>query len=311
MEYGLALGGGGARGAAHVGVLMALAEQDLLPDVYAGTSAGSIIAGCMAAGMEPEELKREVEYLRECGSWYLDPDYMGMLWFIPQMLDRKPVSLQGFLKGNRMARYLCRITEGKRMEEAKRGILIPAVDINSGRTVVYTNLRAWSRREGMARRKIRKLPEEVSGEPVFWEERGILCDIMMASSSVPGVFRPRELDGRMLVDGGVTNNLPVELLAAAGISPIISVDIGGPPGMTKGASILDVVPRAISIRGESLERCHAKSEALTLRPRLPEGAGLLDFSPMLESLRAGYDCAVRKLPAIRRVVLGESAGEPI
>ena len=291
MNYGLALSGGGARGAAHVGALLALKEYGLWPDSLAGTSAGSIVAGCIASGMAPEELKAEVEYLSECGNWYLDPDYKGMLQFIPQMLERKPVSLKGFLKGNRLERYLCKVTKGQRLEETAAGVLIPAVDLVSGKTVIYTNLK-----------KEKPFPREVSGEPVFWETRGTLCSIMMASSSVPGVFCPRKLDGRLLVDGGVTNNLPVSLLAAAGVKKIIAVDVGGQKKMTEKSSILDVVSRSLEIRSESLEMCHAQGELMTLRPQLPESAGLLDFSFMEEAVQLGYEDTVKRIGAIRKAL---------
>lgn len=298
MSYGLALSGGGARGAAHVGVLLALKEYGLWPDFLAGTSAGSIPTGCLAAGMAVEELQKEVEYLGECGNWYLDPDYKGMIQFIPQMIDRKPVSLKGFFKGNRLERYFCKITEGKRLEEAQMGILIPAVDLYSGRPVVYTNLRTW-KKEGSS---LKRLPGEVSGEPVIWEEKGMLCEIMMASSSVPGVFCPRQMDGRLLADGGITNNLPVSLLGAAGVETIIAVDVGGEEKMTDRSSILDVVWRSLAIRGESLELCHSQGEVLTLKPRLPETAGLLDFSSMKELMEAGYEYTVKKIPVIKKVL---------
>ena len=62
-------------------MLRALEEQGLLPDIVAGTSAGSIIAGCLAAGLTPGKLGEEVEYLSEYGNMYLDPDYWGMLRF--------------------------------------------------------------------------------------------------------------------------------------------------------------------------------------------------------------------------------------
>ena len=296
MRYGLALSGGGARGAAHVGVLLALKENGLWPDSLAGTSAGSIVAGCIASGMSPEELKKEVEYLAECGKWYLDPDYLGMIRFIPQMLERKPASLKGFLKGNRLEKHLCKITQGRKLEEAAMGILIPAVDLYSGRPVVYTNLKG-----------AKQLPREVSGEPVFWEEKGMLCAIMMASSSVPGIFCPRELNGRLLVDGGVTNNLPVNLMAAAGVKTIIAVDVGGQDKMTDRSSILDVVSRSLSIRSASLEMCHAQGELLTLNPHLPESTGLLDFSSMEEAVEIGYDYTVRRMPAIRRALTSEKS----
>ncbi|WP_101877717.1 patatin-like phospholipase family protein [Lachnoclostridium edouardi] len=298
MNYGLALAGGGARGAAHAGVLRALEEQGLLPDIVAGTSAGSIIAGCLAAGLTPGKLGEEVEYLSEYGNMYLDPDYWGMLRFIPQMLERRPVCLKGFLKGNKMNQYLCSLTNGCRIQEAKVGILIPAVDLFSGRTVVYTNL-------DIEEEKIRKssLPKEVSGDMVCWEKNGRLCDIMMASSSVPGIFRPRNMGGYLLVDGGVTHNLPVNLLAAAGVKNIIGVDIGNETEMAENGSILDVVTRSFSIRGESLEKCHSQDDILTLRPRLPKNAGLLEFSAMLESMEAGYQYTLKKIPAIRKAVL--------
>ncbi len=288
MKFGLALSGGGAKGAAHVGVLMALYEQGIVPDVVAGTSAGSIVAGCLAAGMTPGEIREEVTYLARFGSRYLDPDYLGMLRFIPQLLHRRPTCLKGFLKGNRLLQYLCYITEGKGIEDSALGILIPAVDLYSGRTVIYTNQKPVGRKE-----------KQVSGEPVYWEDRGMLCRIMMASSSFPGIFCPRSLDGRMLVDGGVTYNLPTSLLAAVGVKRMIGVDVGKNLGISEKSSVLDVVTRSFSIRGESLERCHSQEDALILRPKLPETAGLLDFSSMTASMEAGYDYTIKKLPAIR------------
>lgn len=291
MSFGLALSGGGARGAAHVGVLMALREHGFWPDCMAGTSAGSIVAGCIASGVALEKLKKEVEYLSECGKWYLDPDYRGMIQFIPQMLARKPASLKGFLKGNRLERFLCEVTEGRRLEECPMGVLIPAVDLYSGKTVTYTNIKSP-----------KPFPREVSGETVIWEESGMLCAIMMASSSVPGVFCPRQLDGRLLVDGGVTNNLPVSLLAAAGVETIIAVDVGGQSEMPGKYSILDIVSRSLGIRGESLEMCHAQGEILTLHPRLPKSAGLLDFSSMEELMQIGYDDTVKQMASVRRAL---------
>ena len=123
MNYGLALSGGGAKGAVHAGVLKALEEKGLLPDVVAGTSSGSIVAGCFAAGMSISSLTEEVRYLCRNGRRYFDPDYVGMIRLIPQLIKGDSVSLKGFLKGEKLFAYLCRITKGAKIEEAVRGIL--------------------------------------------------------------------------------------------------------------------------------------------------------------------------------------------
>ncbi|MFR1832235.1 MAG: patatin-like phospholipase family protein [Lachnospiraceae bacterium] len=294
MNYGLALSGGGAKGAVHAGVLKALEEKGLLPDVVAGTSSGSIVAGCFAAGMSISSLTEEVRYLCRNGRRYFDPDYVGMIRLIPQLIKGDSVSLKGFLKGEKLFAYLCRITKGAKIEEAVRGILIPTVDLYSGRTVVYTNLNGVSGRW--------KAGQKVAGEEIIWEKTGLLCAAMMASSSFPAVFWPRSLDGRMLTDGGVTYNLPVDLLAAAGTDVIIGVDVGGELEMTDKSSILDVVFRSFSIRGESLERCHAQKDVLILRPRLKRNVGLLEFSAMEEAMEAGYEYTLSKIPAIRKKI---------
>lgn len=113
MHYGLALSGGGTRGAAHVGVLKALEEARLLPDAVAGTSAGSIAAGLYASGMPVSEMEKAVRQLAAHGNDYLDPDYSGIMEFVPRLLTGRKISLQGYIKGDKLLSYLCELTAGK------------------------------------------------------------------------------------------------------------------------------------------------------------------------------------------------------
>lgn len=99
MGYGLALAGGGTRGAAHVGVLKALMEAGLRPDAVAGASAGGIVAGLFASGMSVSRMEQAVLHLEKHGGEYLDPDYSGLLAFMPQLLTGKGVNLSGLIKG--------------------------------------------------------------------------------------------------------------------------------------------------------------------------------------------------------------------
>lgn len=292
VDYGLALAGGGARGAAHVGVLMALEEEGLLPARIAGASAGSIVAGLYASGMEINELRDEVLWLARRGKWYLDPNVKGILTLIPQVLWGGRVRLSGILKGDRLMTYLCRLTEGVGIETLERGLLIPAVDLESGDTVVYTNLFHGGR----------PVPSALRQNHVRWEQRGTLGEIMMASSSVPTVFAPRRLDGYELVDGGVTNNLPVDLLIAAGESCVIAVDIGTEYDAPEDLSIINVASHSFSILSRELKDCRSSGEQLLLKPRLRAGAGLLNFSCMESCMKQGYDDTRKNMREIVRTL---------
>lgn len=285
MSYGLALSGGGARGAAHVGILKALAEEDMLPDSIAGTSAGSIVAGLYAYGISIPELCEIVVYLSKHGIFLLDPDYIGLIKFIPQMLSGKEVSLTGLLKGNRLLKLLDGLTEGAMISEVKKDLLIPAVDIKSGQTIVYTNM---------------KKPEPV--ENVIWERQVKLSNIIMASSSVPAVFCPRKIADYCMVDGGVTNNLPVDLLIKTGQKNVVAVDIGVDYQTPHEHSITEIVSHSFSIMSHNLKDCMSQGEILLLKPPMPRGAGLLTFGIMVECMEQSYEYMKKMAPRMKKVV---------
>lgn len=292
VNYGLALSGGGARGAAHVGVLMALEEEGLLPEKVAGASAGSIVAGLYASGLGISELREEVLWLAKHGKWYLDPNVAGILTLIPQLLVGRRIKLSGILQGGCLMEYLCDLTGYAGIEKAKRGILIPAADLYSGDTIVYTNLF----------RNKRPTPAALRQKHVRWEQEGTLGEIMMASSSVPTVFAPRRIEDYWLVDGGVTNNLPVDLLIAAGEPCVIAVDIGTEYDAPDDRSIIDVASHSFSVMSRELKDCRSSGEQLLLKPRLHAGAGLLNFSCMEECMKQGYAYTKGKMPEIKQVL---------
>lgn len=290
-DYGLALAGGGTRGAAHVGVLTALEEAGLLPQRIAGASAGSIVAGLYAAGMNTGDMRETVRWLSKHGRSLIDPDILGIALFLPQILLGRETALKGLIKGNRLQRFLCDLTDGMEIQGNCRGLLIPAVDINSGDTVTFTNLF----REVVPLSALRQ-------EHVKWERSGLLCDIMMASSSVPAVFQPRQMNGFLLVDGGVTNNLPVDLFISAGETRVIAVDIGEEYEMPHDYSIIETAFHSFSIMSRELKDCRSSGEILLLKPPMPRGAGLLTFECMEKCMENGYVYTKKMMPRIRRVL---------
>ena len=290
-DYGLALAGGGTRGAAHVGVLTALEEAGLLPERIAGASAGSIVAGLYASGMNTVDMRETVRWLAKHGRSLIDPDILGIALFLPQILLGRETTLQGLIKGNRLQRFLCDLTDGKEIQGKCRGLLIPAVDINSGDTVTFTNLF----KEEMPLSALKQ-------EHVKWERSGLLCDIMMASSSVPAVFRPRQMNGFLLVDGGVTNNLPVDLFIAAGETRVLAVDIGEEYEMPHDHSIIETAFHSFSIMSRELKDCRSSGEIMILKPPMPRGAGLLTFECMEKCMESGYLYTKKMMPRIRRLL---------
>lgn len=285
MEYGLAVSGGGTRGAAHVGVLKALEEASLLPGAIAGTSAGSIVAGLYASGMLVSEMEKAVKHLSRNGNSYLDPDYGGMLELMPSLLAGKPPGLSGLIKGDKLLAYFRDLTRGIHLDEAVVKLVIPAVDLISADTVCFTNLE-----------DTKPLPD------VRWEWDACLCEAMMASSSVPAVFAPRRMRGRLLVDGGVTDNLPGNLLRAAGVRQVVGVDIGSSYKAPEDDSITEVVSHSFSIMSRRIKECGTSKEMLVLKPVLGSKAGLLTFNMMEECMDEGYRYTKKIIPLIYEIL---------
>lgn len=308
MKYGLALAGGGTRGAAHVGVLLALEEEKLLPDFIAGTSAGSLAAGCFASGMRAEELCQVVHHLAKHGMEYLDPDIGGLIRLIPQVIFQEKVVLSGLLKGRRLNRYFCKLTGGRLLENLAMPLLIPAVDLLSGDTICFTNRirrdKMVSAQEAGATGTACKTAVTTGGKErhVRWMTSGRLCDIMMASSSVPGVFQPVHLEGCCLVDGGVADNLPVDLMRMAGVKKTVAVDIGSDYEMPEDDSVFEILSHSFSIMSGNLKDCRTRGETVLLKPELTKKAGLLTFDQMEACLEEAYRYTKKQAERIRCAV---------
>ena len=285
MGFGIALAGGGTRGAAHVGVLLALAEAGLYPSAVAGASAGGIVGGLYAAGISPERLKHILLSLSRSGRELVDPDIKGLLRALLQLLTRRPVTMQGLIKGDRLERFLCSLTGGKAMHDLSIRTVIPAVDIRTGEPIAYTNTLAG----------VRPVPR------VRWSTEFPLCRAIRASAAFPAVFRPVTQDACCLVDGGLTDNLPVTLLLAAGEPQVLAVDVSEEYEPPEGEGVIDIVSHSLTILTTRLREYVARVETLLLHPRLPEKAGLLTFREMAGCMEAGYQQTREQIPLIRAV----------
>lgn len=175
-KIGLALGGGGGKGSAHIGVLTALEALHVPIDVITGTSIGGLVGALYAVGYQPYQIEQ---------------------WFqratMRRILDRDPTN-GGFI-GTRKIEQLLREAFGSRtFADASPPLALVAVDIVRGSEVIIRD--------------------------------GPLVDAVLASTAIPGLFPPVTRGEQLLVDGGVLNNVPVDVAQMLGAGRVIGVDLG-------------------------------------------------------------------------------------
>ena len=204
-KVGLALGGGGAKGAAEVGVLKVLEEAGVKVDCIVGTSIGSIVGGLYAAGYSASEL----ETMFQTQEWlslltdrkaslnnepYTTIDGVTYIFGFPVM-DRNSRGI-GVMSGGRIEQLIDSMASAKGCSEFE-SLKIPfrcvTADIREAKEVILS--------------------------------KGVLCKALRASMSIPGIFKPVDYNGRLLVDGGMLNNLPVDVCRQMGADIVIAVDL--------------------------------------------------------------------------------------
>lgn len=211
-KIGLVLSGGGARGLAHVGVLKELEAARIPIDYVAGTSMGSIIGGLYASGMTPAELERRI---------------LAMNWDA-MFADRPPreeLSLRRKVDDLRLTLPLEFGMRDGSLRAPRAAVGSTGLEnMLKGLTDGVPNSIAFDRLPIPFRAVATDL---VTGEAVVFE-KGEMAQIMRASMSVPAAFAPVEIDGRLLVDGGLVDNLPVDVVRKMGADIVIAVNIGTP-----------------------------------------------------------------------------------
>ena len=226
-RIGLVLGGGGARGAAHVGVLKVLEELRIPVDYIAGTSMGSIVGGLYASGMSPQEIEREI----------LAMDWDDLFKDYPSRADRSFrrkrdddnyafKARAGFNRGS--IQIPLAYIRGQKFDLVLNSLSLGVVDVSDfdRLPIPYRAVAA----------------DLETGKEVVLAS-GSLAQAIRASMAVPAAFDPVEIDGRLLVDGGIANNVPVSVARGMGAEVFIVVDVGS--GLFKREDITS----ALSITG--------------------------------------------------------------
>lgn len=210
-KVALVLSGGGARGFAHIGAIKVIEELGIPIDYVVGTSMGSIVGGLYASGYSSHEIEKIIR----------EVDWEDIF------SDTPPRNLWSYQKKRTSAKYILGVGF-----DWKGGFVVPR-GLTGGQKI--SNLMAFLTMRVSDISQFDRLPipyravaaDIVTGEEVVLDH-GSLADTMRASMSVPGLFTPITIDGHLLVDGGVINNLPVDVAKRMGADIVIAVDISTP-----------------------------------------------------------------------------------
>ncbi len=287
------MSGGGARGAAHIGVLKVLEENRIPVDVIAGTSMGAVVGGLYASGLSAGDIERVMTSV-DWQDAFRDRPARTDLNFRRKLEDQNflvkfPLGLKG-----RKFRLPRGLVQGQKLTQILRGLTLPVAQIQH-----FDDLAIPFRAVAT---------DLVTGDRVILDH-GDLATAMRASLSAPGVFSPVESEGRMLVDGGLSSNLPIDVAREMGVDVLIVVDCGFPlleRGKLVSVATVSNQMLAILIRHNTAEQrktLHAND--VVIDPALGDFSSL-DFTEHDKAMRLGEEAARGQLQRLAALSIPEA-----
>lgn len=250
-KVALALGSGGARGFAHIGVIKVLEEEGIPIDLISGSSMGGLIGALYASGIKTAHLYKIATAFRR--KYYLD-------FTVPKM---------GFISGDKVKELIRIFTKGQNIEDLPLPLAIVTTDLEKGEKVVFT--------------------------------KGSVSEAVRASISIPGIFVPEKIEGRLLVDGGVVDRVPISVAKDMGADIVIAVDVSHYKANVDIASIFDVIMQSIDIMQDELVRFAELNADVMIKPKADQYSGRA-FTNISEIIEIGEQAARAHIPEIKAAI---------
>lgn len=240
----LVLGGGSARGFAHIGVLEVLQKAGIKFDFVVGTSIGSLLGAYYTLGLPLEEAEWLAKNVR-----------------LKDMTD-VTIPQWGINKGDKLYQIVREALKNKSFQDLVTPFVVVTTDLETGESVLF--------------------------------REGDLIKAVQASCSIPGIFSPVRIDNRLLVDGGITESVPVSVARALGAGFVVAVDVGFCVRQGKMKNIVQIMIQAFQIMGEALNRYQSLQADVIIKPDLGD-LDQLSFHRAEEAIVLGRRAAEQQL----------------
>lgn len=290
-KIGLALGGGGALGLAHIGVLKWLEENRIPVDFVAGTSMGGLVGGCYAMGMSPEGIESLMNQVPWDRVFNPDPPYDSLDFRRKEDRMEYPINTGlGFKNG------VINLPNGLPVHEI--GLLLSRL------TFPYSAINSFDELPI----PFRCIAADIKHSEAVAIGDGSLTEAMRATMAIPGVFTPVEWRDRVLVDGGILNNLPANVVKDMGADFTIAVDLFNDHQEQKIKGLANIVLNTINTITIDNTRRSAQLADLVINPD-SQGLSMISWKAVGEFIERGYQAAAGQAHLLKPYALDEASWE--
>ena len=281
MKLGLSLSGGGVKGAAHIGVLKALEEENIKIDSIAGTSSGSIVGSLYAMGFCADEIytifKKYCKKIKYVDLWNIIKLLYGLIF-------KRKIIIDGLNSGKEIEKLINDIAKDKKIQDISEidfPLVIPSVNMYNGKVTCFTSYK----------NEKRYLTNTIFVNHIH------IGKAVRASCSYPVVFSPCEFNHTSLIDGGIRENTPWKELKEIGTDKVISVVFKEKFDKDCCMNIIDVASRSIGLLSNELSNYEWDGTDYLLEIHT-EKIGLLDMDKIDELYEIGYETAKKQIKEI-------------
>ena len=282
MSLGLCLSGGGIKGAAHIGALQALEEENIKFDYLSGTSSGSIVASLYSIGYTPAEIYQLFsKYI--CHINYVEPK--NVIKIIYGLITKGKITIDGMNSGEIIEKIINEAALKKsitNISQIRKPLIIPSIDLQSGEVYFFSSV---------------ELKDSISDNIININNINIGAAVR-ASCSYPGIFSPYKYNNRLLVDGGIKENVPWKGIKGLGATKTLAIVFETEEKKRKEMNIINVIENSFNMLVKELSEYEDDGVDIIIKIK-SDPTSLLDKTKFKLFYEKGYKEVKKNIDKIR------------